>query len=144
MFIVAPIMLVPISAFAFKDGVLCRLGTVAKATVTQLVIPTSPVGIVLQLLHDILTAGYPGCDKTLSMARKKYYWLTMRLDDEQPIAQCLSCAEHKGTTLAAPIFEYSLPAEPLLTLLVSTFCSCHAVLRALLTSSCVSTTSAVS
>ncbi len=46
------------------------------------------------------------------MARAKYYWPTMRLDIEKHIAQCLSCAETKGTTKTAPILEYPLPAGP--------------------------------
>ncbi len=46
------------------------------------------------------------------MARTKYYWPTMRLDIEKHIAQCLSCAETKGTTTTAPILEYPLPAGP--------------------------------
>ena len=107
-----PHLPVPLSAFILNDGVLCRLGTVAKAKVTQLVIPTSLVGTTLQLLHDTPTAGHPGRARTLSMARKKYYWPTMRLDIEQHLAQCLSCAEHKGTTQTAPILEYPLPAGP--------------------------------
>ncbi len=46
------------------------------------------------------------------MARTKYYWPTVRLDIEKHIAPCLSCAETKGTTQTAPIFEYPLPAGP--------------------------------
>ncbi len=46
------------------------------------------------------------------MARAKYYWLTMRLDIEKHIAQCLSCAETKGTIQTASILEYALPAGP--------------------------------
>ncbi len=45
------------------------------------------------------------------MARAKCYWPTMRLDIEKHIAQCLSCAETKGTT-TAPSLEYPLPAGP--------------------------------
>ncbi len=46
------------------------------------------------------------------MACAKYYWPTMHLDIEKHIAQCLSCAETKGTTTTAPILEYPLPAGP--------------------------------
>ncbi len=88
------------------------MGTVAKTQVSQIVIPSSLVGTVLKLLHDTPEAGHPGRDKTLSMARAKYYWPTLRLDIEEHIEQCLSCAETKGTT-TAPILEYSLPAGPL-------------------------------
>ncbi len=99
-------MPVPLSSFIVKDDVLYRTGTVGKAKVTQLVIPSSLVETTLKLLHDALSAGHPGLDKTLSMAR------ALRLDIEKHIAQCLSCAETKGTTKTAPILEYSLPARP--------------------------------
>ncbi len=105
-------MPVPLSVFTLKEDVFCRMGTVAKTQVTQVVIPKSLVGTVLKLLHDTPQAGHPGRDRTLSMARAKYYWPTMRLDIEKHIAQCLSCAETKGTTQTAPILEYPLPAGP--------------------------------
>ncbi len=52
------------------------------------------------------------------MACAKYYWSTMRLDIEKHIPQCLSCAKTKGTTIAAPILEYPLPAGPFDVLVV--------------------------
>ncbi len=107
-----PHMPVPLSAFTLKEDVLCRMGTVAKTQVTQVVIPSSLVGTVLKLLQDTPEAGHPGRDRTLSMARAKYYWPTMRLNIEKHIGQCLSCAETKGTTTTAPILEYPLPAGP--------------------------------
>ncbi len=105
-------MPVPISTFTLKEDVLCRMGTVAKTQVTRVVIPISLVGTVLKLLHDTPGAGHPGRDRTLSIARAKYYWPTMRLNIEKHIAQCLSCDETKTKTQTAPILEYSLPAGP--------------------------------
>ncbi len=105
-------MAVPLSFFTLKENVLYRTWTVGKTKVTQLVVPSSLVETTLKLLHDAPSAGHPGLDKTLSMARAKYYWPTMRLDIEKHIAQCLSCAETKGTTKTAPILEYPLPARP--------------------------------
>ncbi len=100
----------------FRDGVLRRLGAAAEAKVTQLIILASLVGTAIitrqQLLQDAPTTSHPGCDRTLSITRKKYYWPTMRLDIEQHIAQCLSCAKTKCTTQTAPTLEYLLPAEP--------------------------------
>ncbi len=46
------------------------------------------------------------------MDRARFYWPTMRIDIKKHIAQCLSCAETKGTTQTAPILEYPLPAGP--------------------------------
>ncbi len=88
------------------------MGTVTKTQVTQSVIPSSLVETVLKLLHDIPEVGHPGCDRSSSMARAKYYWPTMPLDIEKHIAQCLSCAETKGTTTTAPILEHPLQARP--------------------------------
>ncbi len=62
-------MPVPLSAFTLKENVLCRMGTIAKTQVTQVVIPSSLVGTVLKLLHDTPEAGHPGRDRTLPMAR---------------------------------------------------------------------------
>ncbi len=41
-----------------------------------------------------------------------YYWPTMRIDIEKHVSCCLSCAQTKGTTTAAPIQEYSVLAGP--------------------------------
>ncbi len=103
-------MPVPLSAFTLKEEVLCRMWTVAKTQVTQVVIPSSSVGTVLNLLHDTPQAGHSGRDRTLSMARAIYYWPTKRLDIERHIAQSLSCAETKGTTQRSPIIQSPLPA----------------------------------
>ncbi len=80
--------------------------------VTQLVIPVALVDVDLQLLHDTPSAGHPGRDRTLAVARSKYYWPIMRIDVEKHILQSLSCAQTKGTTSTAPILEYPLPAGP--------------------------------
>ncbi len=106
-----PHMQVPLSVFTLNDDVLCRLGTAAKTQVTQVAIPSSLIETVLKLLHDTPSAGHPGRDKTLSIARAKYYWPIMRLDFERHIAQCLSCAETKGTTRTAPILQ-SIHCQP--------------------------------
>ncbi len=81
------------------------MGTIAKTLVTQDVIMSSLVGIILKLLHDTPQAGHPGHDRALSMACAKYYWPTILLDIEKHIIQCLFCAE-------TPILEYPLPARP--------------------------------
>ena len=105
-------MSLPLSAFTLKEHVLCRTGTIAKAKVIQVIILSSLVETVLKLLHDIPQAGHLGRDRTLAMASAKYYWPIMRLDTERHVAQCLSCAETKGTTQTARILEYPLPAGP--------------------------------
>ena len=86
-------MSLPLLAFTLKKHVLFRTGTVAKAEVTQVVIPRSLIEIVLK--HDIPQAGHPGRDRTLIMTCVKYYWATMHLDIERHVAHCLFCAETK-------------------------------------------------
>ncbi len=88
------------------------MGTVAKTQVTQVVITSSLAGTVSKLLHDTPQACHLGRARTLSMIHAKYYWPTMCLDIDKHIAQCLSCAETKGTKQTAPILEYPLPAGP--------------------------------
>ncbi len=87
---------------------------------TQLVIPTSVVSTVPQLIHDTPQLGHPGRDKSLVMARKRYYWPTMRLHIMNHVVQCLSCAQTKGTTYmySAPILEYPTPAGPFETVAI--------------------------
>ncbi len=107
-----PHMPVSLSFLILKEDVLYCTGTVGKTKVTHLVILSSLVETPLKLLHDAPSASHPGRDKTLSMARDKHYWPTLRLDIEKHIAQCLSCAETKGTTKTTSILEYPLPARP--------------------------------
>ncbi len=57
-----------------------------------------------------MTGPYPW--PMLNIIGSKYYWPTMHLDTKKHIAQCLFCAETKGTTKTAPILEYPLPAGP--------------------------------
>ncbi len=87
-----PNLPVPFDQFSLQDDVLCRTVTISGDVVTQLVIPAASVNVVLQLLHDTPLAGHPGRDRTLTTARSKYYWSTMRLDIEKHISRCLSCA----------------------------------------------------
>ncbi len=107
-----PHMPVPLSSFILKEDVLYRTGTVGKTKVTRLVIPSSLVETTLKLLHDAPSAGHPGRDKTLFMARAKYYWPTLRLDIEKHIAQCLSCW-NKGNNKNSPNFRLSITRQTL-------------------------------
>ncbi len=107
-----PKLSIPFSDFSLQDDILCRTVTISKDAVTQLVIPVAIEDIVLKLIHDMPSAGYPRRDRTLAASQSKYYWPTMRTDLEKHISQCLSCTQTKGTTCSAPILEYPLPAGP--------------------------------
>ena len=103
-----PRLPIPLSQFFLsQDKVLCRYWAEKAETVEQFVIPEIYVPVVLRLIHDTPIAGHPGRDRTLTAARRVYYWPTMRTDIENYVARCVTCAEHKGTaTGPAPMLQY--------------------------------------
>ena len=106
-----PPLHVPFSQFYLShDNVLCRRWPQEPGLNDKWVIPETFVPIVLRLVHDQPMAGHPGRDKTLAATRKLYYWPRMKVDVENYVARCVSCAMHKGTTHGqAPILEYPAP-----------------------------------
>ena len=113
-----PKLPVPLHQFSLHSNVLCRNVKVNDDHVTQFVIPESLVPTVLFLIHDSPQSGHPGRDKSLAVARKKYYWPKMRLDVHNHVANCVSCAQTKGSTSTAPILEYPTPAGPFQTVAI--------------------------
>ena len=109
-----PRLPIPLSQFFLsQDKVLCRYWAEKTDTVEQFVKHEIYVPVVLQLIHDTPIAGHPGRERTLTAARRVYYWPTMRRDIENYVARCVSCAEHKGTaTGPAPILQYPTPEQP--------------------------------
>ncbi len=94
------------------DDVLCCNVYTDDDSATQLMIPTTLVEAVLQLVHNMLQAGHPGRDRTLTAARHQFYWPTMHTDVEKHVAKCLSCMKTKGTTKTAPTSGYPPPEAP--------------------------------
>ncbi len=93
--------------------VLCRYWSQKPVPVEQHVIPERLVSQVLSLIHDVPVAGYPGREKTLATARRKYYWPTLRVNVKSHVAQRLSCTQHKGTLKGPPpMLQYLLPESP--------------------------------
>ena len=113
-----PKLPIPLSDFHISNEVLSRNVKVHDQNVTQIVIPESLIPTVLHLIHDVPQAGHPGRDKSLAMARKKYYWPKMRLDITTHVSQCSSCAQNKGNTKTAPILEYPMPTSPFETVAI--------------------------
>lgn len=109
-----PRLHVPLSQFfVSQDNVLCRRNPQRGDSSKQHVIPESLVPVVLTLVHNMPSAGHPGRERTLQAARKSYYWPTMRIDIENHVARCVTCAQHKGAVKGpAPILEYPLPERP--------------------------------
>ncbi len=99
--------------FLSHDGPLCRYWAQKPVRIEQFVIPEKLVPTVLRLVHDAPISGHPGRDKTLALARKRYYWPTLRIDVESHVARCIICAQHKGVVKGpAPILQYPLPEAP--------------------------------
>ena len=107
-----PNLPIPLTEFSIQNDILTRTVKVHDRDVQQIVVPDSLVSTVLNFIHDLPQAGHPGRDKSLAMARLKYYWPKMRLDITTHVSQCVSCAQHKGRTSTAPILEYPTPAGP--------------------------------
>ena len=119
-----PQLPIPRTEFRLQDGTLVRDTYLTakyepKRLVTQLVIPSSLKSSILQLIHDSPQAGHPGKDRCLHQARLQYYWPTMRVDINNHIDICQSCAETKGSVgKNVPILTYPTPTEPWETLAI--------------------------
>ncbi len=74
-----PSLPVPFSQFFLsEDKVLYRYWAHKKESMAQVVIPEYYVPAILQLVHDGVIAGHPRKERTLTAARRNYYWPTMR------------------------------------------------------------------
>ena len=60
-----------------------------------------------------MLAGHPGKERTLSAARRNYFWPSMRKDIDAYVSRCIKCAQYKGAVpKPAPILEYPPPEQP--------------------------------
>ncbi len=99
--------------FLSQDGALCRYWAQKPVPIEQFVIPEKLVPKVLRLVHDVPISGHPGRDKTLALARKRYYWPTLRIDVESHVAHRVTCTQHKGVVKGpAPLLQYLLSEAP--------------------------------
>ena len=93
--------------FLSQDGVLSRYWPHKTDPVAQSVITETYIPVLLRLVHDEVIAGHPGKERTLSVARRKYYWPTMCVDIDAYINKCVKCPQHKGNLpKPVPILEY--------------------------------------
>jgi len=72
-----------------QDGVLFRSATIDGKTVSQLVLPPSFRETALKGLHD--EVGHPGKDKSLWLARHRFYWPGLEKDMTARIENCSRC-----------------------------------------------------
>ncbi|MPC97658.1 Retrovirus-related Pol polyprotein from transposon opus [Portunus trituberculatus] len=68
-----PKLPIPLRELDIHNDILTLTVQVYDREVQQIVIPDSLVPTVLHFVHDAPQAGHPGRDKTLAMARLKYY-----------------------------------------------------------------------
>jgi hypothetical protein len=72
-------------SLAVRNGILeCNWESAnGRSTIAQIVIPRSKVKDVLTELHDGLSGGHLGINKTLNKVRQRFYWLQARADIEK-------------------------------------------------------------
>lgn len=76
-----------------QNGILYRKRQVGGETQCQLVLPERFRQMVLKSLHDDM--GHLGMDRTLDLARTRFFWPKMALDVEQKVKTCQRCVCRK-------------------------------------------------
>ena len=109
-----PKLPIPFSYFFLsQDGVLFRYWPHKPDYVAQCVITETNIPVVLRLVQDEVLAGHSGKERTLSAARRNYYWPTMLVDINAYVDKYVKCAHHKGNLpKPVPILEYPPPEHP--------------------------------
>ena len=69
--------------------------------------------ILFQIYESTLT-GHPGRDRSLSQARRSYFWLSMKKDIFSQCARCHSCAANRlSPAYQSPSLPCPIPSSPL-------------------------------
>lgn len=107
-----PLMLREISRLELKNGLLYRKRLCDNTTVYQLVLPHVLRSSVLTSLHDEM--GHLGIERTLDLARSRFYWPKMTSEVESKVKTCGRCVKRKKQPdKAAPLvnIKTSRPME---------------------------------
>ena len=105
-------------AFTLKDDVLFKSANIPSEdeslhSVSQLVIPSSLIEVILYHVHDSPLAGHPGKDRCFRQAQKAYFWPTMRKDITRHCLLCHSCAQHRPSIhFESKNLAYPIPHAP--------------------------------
>lgn len=105
-------MLKEMTRFELKNNVLYRRRQCDNKTVYQLVLPYVLRSSVLSSLHDEM--GHMGMERTLELARARFYWPKMSYDIELKVKTCSRCVKRKSQPeKAAPLvsIKTSRPME---------------------------------
>ena len=87
-----------------KEGILRR----RKGTRSQIIVPKQLRPIILKELHENM--GHLGVDRTLGLARERFYWPHMQRDIEHHIGHVCQCVKQKTPTL-----KTRAPLKPIVT-----------------------------
>ena len=98
------------SRLFLKDNVLYRVRKMETGEQEQLVLPYRLRGKALHGLHD--DVGHLGIERTLDLARSRFYWPGMAKDIKVHISRCESCIKRKASSSKAPMVPIST-TEPL-------------------------------
>ncbi|KAK7909418.1 hypothetical protein WMY93_014102 [Mugilogobius chulae] len=107
-----PLLLRELSKLELVEGILYRKRQDNEQTSYQLVLPEDLRSTVLQSLHDDM--GHMGIERTLDLARTRFYWPKMAADVEHKIKTCGRCIRRKALPeKAAPLvsIQTSRPLE---------------------------------
>jgi transposase InsO family protein len=82
-------------------GALYRQVEVDEETVLQLVLPRALRKLAIEGIHDNL--GHPGRDRTLALARERFWWPGMSTQVEDWVKHCPRCLRRKSAPNTAPL-----------------------------------------
>ncbi|CAI5672770.1 unnamed protein product [Oreochromis niloticus] len=101
-----PLLLRELNRLELRNNVLYRRRQEGSQTTYQLVLPAELRNTVLASLHDHM--GHMGVDRTLDLARARFYWPRMALDVERKVRTCGRCVRRKARPeRAAPLADKS-------------------------------------
>ena len=92
-----------------EDGLLYIRYKVGKWHVNQLVVPAVLIPAVVNLKHD--HAGHMGAEKTTSLIRREYLWLSMVNDVKEYCKSCIACA-HSHPAPSRPSVPFTVTSQP--------------------------------
>lgn len=88
-----PLLLRELNKLEIVNGILYRKRHDNEQPSYQLVLPEELRSTVLQSLHDHM--GHMGIERTLDLARTRFYWPRMTADVERKVKTCGRCVRHK-------------------------------------------------
>ena len=102
------------------NGILYVIRKIKRGSFTDLVlvpyIPDSLMPSAFKIIHDDLTAGHKGPDRTLKLFVKNFYNARERHLIKEYCDQCVTCIRAKKSPKLAPLSKYDIPVRPFHTI----------------------------